>query len=193
MPFVSTKNKAAAAGGTGGYLNPNKVPAGTSVRFALLQEEGFEFFECWGINAVGKKHPFRFASDPSPEEIEEEMGEDFSRQMDDKGIAFQPAKFAIAVPIYNYGTGAVEVLEMTQKTLINELDAISQMDDYEDLLEFDFVLGREGALKETTYSLRAVNRKKGMQADIDEAWSEARAGGFDITRMLTGDSPFKKG
>jgi len=193
MPFISDKNKAAAAGGTGSYLNPSKIPSGSNVRFALLDDQPLEFFECWGEDSSGNTQPFRFAEDPSPEEIAEEMGEEWSRRLNRDGNGPEKVKFSIAVPVYNYETEKVEVMPLTQKTLINELDSISQMEDYAELLDWDFVMGKEGTGLETKYSLRPAPRKKASQSQIEEAWTEARASGFDISRMLTGGSPFKKG
>jgi hypothetical protein len=82
-------------------------------------------------------------------------------------------------------------MQLGQKSLINELDSVSQMEDYADLLAWDFVLGKEGVGLETRYSLRTAPRKKGAQDDIETAWTEARDSGFDISRLLTGDNPFK--
>ena len=192
MPFISEKNKAAAQGGGGGYLNPSKIQPGTSVRFALLDDQPLEFFECWGEDANGNSKPFRFEEDPSPEEIREEMGEEYSRRMNRDGNGPEKVKFSVAVPVFNYDSEKVEVLPLTQKTLINELDSISQMEDYAELLDWDFVLGKEGTGLETKYSLRAAPRKKGCQSIIEEAWSESRSSGFDITRMVSGGNPFKK-
>jgi hypothetical protein len=174
MGFISSKNKAAASGGSGGgYLNPSKIQSGGSVRFALLADQPLEFFECWGETAEGSVKPFRFTEDPSPDDIEAEMGPDYSRRMNREGTAPEKVKFAIAVPVYNYETD------------------ISQMEDYADLLSWDFVMGKEGNGLETRYSLRPVPRKKGSQGTIESAWSDAVSGGFDINRILTGENPFK--
>ena len=54
-------------------------------------------------------------------------------------------------------------MQLSQKSLQNELDDISQMEDYANLLEWDFVLGKEGNGLETRYSLRPVPRKKGTR------------------------------
>tara|TARA_R110002020_G_scaffold118313_1_gene270509 strand:- start:34 stop:615 length:582 start_codon:yes stop_codon:yes gene_type:complete len=191
MPFISDKNKSAASGGSGGgYLNPSKIQSGGNVRFALLDDQPLEFFECWGESSEGIK-PFRFAEDPSPEDIEEEMGADFKRRLNREGTAPEKVKFAIAVPVYNYDTSSVQILQLTQKSLINELDSISQMEDYADLVAWDFVLGKDGVGLETRYSLRTAPRKKGAQDDIETAWTEVRDSGFDVSRMLTGDNPYK--
>ena len=190
MPFISEKNRSAAIGGTSSYLNPAKIPAGTQVRFALLIEQPLEFFECWGEDENKKPMPFRFVEDPSPADIALEMGDNYTRRMDREGKGPEKVKFAMAVPVYNYDNESVEILSLTQKTLQQELDDISQMDDYQDLTAWDFVLGRTGAKLETKYTLRPVPRKKASNAMLETEWAKALKQGFDITRMLEGGNPF---
>jgi hypothetical protein len=192
MGFISSKNKAALSSGSGGgYLNPSKIQSGGSVRFALLADQPLEFFECWGETADGSVKPFRFIEDPSPDDIEAEMGPDYSRRMNREGTAPEKVKFALAVPVYNYETTSVQIMQLSQKSLQNDLDDISHMEDYADLLSWDFVMGKEGNGLETRYSLRPAPRKKGSQDAIESAWSDAVSGGFDISRLLTGGNPFK--
>ena len=194
MPFLSEKaSSAVAAGSGGGYLNPSKIQSGTSVRFALLEETPLEFFEVWGEAQDGSVKPFRFTDEPTPEDIETEFGSDYSRRLNRDGTAPEPAKFAIAVPVYNHDAGSVQVLQISQKSINRELDSISQMEDYANLLEWNFVLSKEGNGLNTEYSLRAVPRKKGSNDVLQEAWEEAQSGGFDIGRLLTGGNPFKEG
>ena len=64
MGFISSKNKSAiTAGSGGGYLNPSKIQSGGSVRFALLEDQPLEFFECWGESSEGGVKPFRIYAD----------------------------------------------------------------------------------------------------------------------------------
>jgi hypothetical protein len=192
MPFLSSKAASAVAGGTGGgYLNPSKIQSGSSVRFALLSDQPLEFYECWGEAEDGSVKPFRFAEDPSADDISTEMGDDYTRRQNRDGTAPEPVKFAIAAPVYNFDTSAVQIMQLSQKSIIRELDGISQMEDYANLLEHDFVLGKEGNGLNTEYSLRPVPRKKGSEKAIDDAWTEAKDGGFEIGRLLTGENPFK--
>jgi hypothetical protein len=192
MPFLSQKASSAVAGGTGGgYLNPSKIQSGSSVRFALLSDQPLEFFECWGEAEDGSVKPFRFAEDPSDADIKEEMGDAYSRRLNREGTAPEGVKFAIAAPVYNFDTEGVQIMQLSQKSIIRELDGISQMEDYANLLEHDFVLGKEGNGLNTEYSLRPVPRKKGADKAIGGAWAEAQESGFDIGRLLTGENPFK--
>ena len=191
MGFLSKQASATVSSSAsgGGYLQVSKLPDGGSVRFALLSDEPLEFYECWGTSSDGTK-PFRFDTEPTPEQVQLEMG-DYEPREGRGGPGTIDIKFAIAVPVYNFDTGNVQVLSLTQKSILKELDQISQMDDYEDLLSWDFSLSKKGAGLTTEYTLRPVPRKKGAQEHIDAAWIEAKSAGFDISRLLTGGNPFK--
>jgi hypothetical protein len=116
---------------------------------------------------------------------------DFEPREGRGGPGTADVKFAIAVPVYNYESGKVQVLQITQKSILKELDSISQMEDYEDLLSWDFSISKKGSGLTTEYTVRPVPRKKGSQEHIDAAWLESKAEGFDLTRLLTGGNPFK--
>ena len=193
MPFLSeSASSAVAPGAGGGYLNPSKIQSGTTARFALLDDNPLEFYEVWGETGEGQVKPFRFSNDPTPDDIQAELGPDYSRRLNRDGTAPEAVKFAIAVPVFNHDSGKVQILQLSQKSIIRELDSISQMEDYANLLEWDFVLGKEGNGLNTEYSLRAVPRKKGSDGDIKDSWEDVQAGGFDISRLLSGTNPFKE-
>jgi hypothetical protein len=193
MPFLSKQASAAVSSGTtgGGYLALSKLPDGGSVRFAMLSDEPLEFYECWGT-CDGASKPFRFDYEPTPEDVTAEMG-DFEPREGRGGPGTIDVKFAIAVPVYNYESGKVQVLQITQKSILKELDSISQMEDYAELLSWDFSISKKGSGLTTEYTVRPVPRKKGAQEHIDAAWIEAKSEGFDISRLLTGANPFKAG
>jgi hypothetical protein len=191
MAFLSKQASAAisSSGSGGGYLQLSKLPDGGSVRLALLAKNPLEFYECWG-SCDGASKPFRFDYEPTPEHITLEMG-DFEPREGRGGPGTVDVKFAIAVPVYNYESGKVQVLQITQKSIQKELDTISQMEDYEDLLSWDFNISKKGSGLTTEYTVRPVPRKKGAQEHVDAAWLESKSEGFDISRLLTGGNPFK--
>jgi len=191
MPFLSKAASASvnSSNSGGGYLTLSKLPDGGSVRFALLSDEPLEFYESWGT-ANGASKPFRFDFEPTYEDVVAEMGE-FEPREGRGGPGTADVKFAIAVPVYNYESGKLQVLQITQKSILKELDQISQMEDYENLLQWDFTVSKKGSGLLTEYTLRPVPRKKGSQEHIDAAWLEAKSEGFDISRLLTGANPFK--
>ena len=133
---------------------------------------------------------FRFDFQPTPEDVTAEL-EDFDPRDGRCGPRTFDIKFFNYVPVYSYEVGKVQVLQLTQKSIIKELDTISQMEDYEDLLAWDFLLSKKGSGLTTEYTLRPAPRKKGSQEHIDAAWLEAKSEGFDISRLLTGGNPFK--
>ena len=185
-----SKNAQAAVAGGGAYLNPSKVAAGSKVRFCLVSDEPLEFYECWAEGPDGKAKPFRFDSEPSPDDMALAFG-DFTRRMNREGTGPEPIKFCLALAVYNFDTARVEILQLSQKSLIRELDAISQMPDYDDLTAVDFLLGKEGSGLNTEYKLTPVPRKKGADKDIAAAWDDTRSAGFDLSRLLEGADPFK--
>jgi len=191
MGFLSKQASAtvSSSGTGGGYLQVSKLADGGSVRFALLSDEPLEFYECWGTDGSSTK-PFRFDFEPTPEDVATEMG-DFEPREGRGGPGTIDIKFAIAIPVYNYDTGNVQVLSLTQKSIIKEIDQISQEEDYADLTAWDFNLSKKGSGLLTEYKLRPAPRKKGAQEHIDAAWIEAKSNGFDLGRLLTGGNPFK--
>ena len=189
MALLSKSAQAAVSGG-GAYLSPSKIAAGSSVRFALLSDEPLEFYEVWAEGPDGKSKPFRFASEPGHDDLTLAFG-DFTRRMNREGTGPEPIKFALALPVYNFEAAQVQILQLSQKSIIRELDNISQMPDYDDLTAIDFILGKEGAGLNTEYKVTPVPRKKGADKDIAAAWEDSRAAGFDISRLLEGADPFK--
>ena len=190
----ATKSKLAAivsgTGGGGGYLNPSKIQAGTSKRFKILSDSPLESWCVWGEDPSGACKPFRFADDPSPSEIEEKMGGEYVRRMNREGTAPEAVKPGMAFFVWSYTDNAVMLAEFSQKGLIKELLSICSMEEYSDLSEWDFDLGREGAGLATEYTLRAVPAKKGEGPAIAAAWETAQAKGYSLNALLTGENPF---
>ena len=194
MPFLTEKAKAEVTSTqSGGYINPTKLESGGSVRFALLDDQPLEFYEVWGESGEGKLKPFRFADTPTQEDAEIEMGNEFTRRMNRDGTGVEPAKFGIAVPVFEHDSQEVKIFQATQKGIIKEFDKISQMEDYSDLLAWDFVLSREGTGLKTEYSLRVVPRKKGTSPLIEATFAELKEKGFEIKELMTGGNPFAPG
>lgn len=177
-------------GGRNDYLSPSKVKADGQVRFCILAPEPLCYFEVWGEDETGKGKPFRFAQEATADEIEQEMGANYKRRLKDDGTE-EPQKFALAMPVYNFDAKRVQVLSITQKGLQKELDEISQVEEYEDMSSWDFVMTKSATVSPDMYGLRPVPRKAATQPAIDAAWDEAVKNGFDISRLLTGGHPFK--
>lgn len=192
MAFISKKASALVSGGssnTGGYLSASKLGDGDSMRIAIVSPEPLEFFTVWGETEEGQKKPFRFVSEPSPSDIIAELGE-FKQRMNYEGTELEKPKFAISMFVFDYQDEKIKVLEIGQKTLIKELDKISQTEDYENLHEWDFTISRTGTKMSTEYKILPGPRKKGFTPKIQQAWEDAIEAGYDIQQLLVGGSPF---
>ena len=192
MGFISSKASKIASGGgggNGGYMTASKLGDGESYRVAILSEEPLESWTVWAENAEGSKKPFRFVDEPAPTEITAELG-DWKQRLNYEGSELEKPKFHINFFVFDYADEKVKVFEIGQKTLMKELDGISQSEDYEDLHAWDMVFSREGLKMATTYKILPGPRKKGMQEKIDAAWEKAQAQGYDLKQLLVGGSPF---
>jgi len=190
MALLSKSAQAAVSGASGGYLTPSKIASGSSIRFALLSDEPVEGYELWADGPDGKAKSFRFAQEPTPAQIDAKLGE-YTRRLNREGTAMEPLKFFIALPVYNYESERVEIMQLNQKSLIRELDRISQSDDW-NVVECDFTMSKTGAGLGTEYKLLPANRKKGSDETIADAWADAQSAGFDLSQLLVeGGNPFR--
>ena len=186
---ISDSGRKAAEGGKGGgFLSVSKLGDGEEYRLAIVSEEPLESWTVWG-ELDEKKKPFRFTSEPDAEDILAELG-DYQQRMTYEGDKLEPPKFSIAFFVYDYQDGQIKVLEIPQKTLIKEIDKLSNDEDYQNLHDWDLKFSRSGLKLETKYSILPCPRKEGSQEKISEAWAEALTAGCDINALLTGDSPF---
>ena len=188
---LSAKAKAQTAQkeSSGGYLSLKNIKDGEPARFHVVSQDPLEFWQVWGESPDGQAKPFRFTDEPSPSDIDAELGE-YTRRLNFEGTAPDKVVFSLAFFAYNYDTETIQVVQFTQKTLIRELDSIVSMEDYEDLSQWDFSLGRDGKASPITYSLRCVPIKKGTREKIDAAWAAAQEKGYDLNQLLTGGNPF---
>ena len=123
------------------------------------------------------------------ENIQAELG-DFEQRLNYEGTALEKPKFAVSTFVFDYTSETVKVLEIGQKGLMKELDALSQSEDYSNLPEWDFTISRTGMKLNTEYRIVPGPRKKGMQEKIDAAWSEAESKGYNLQALIVGESPF---
>ena len=191
MGFISAKASnivGGGGGGTGGYLSASKLGDGESCRIAILSPEPLEYWTVWGENGDQKK-PFRVADEPNEQEILQELG-DFKQRMNYEGTELEKPKFALSFFVFDYEDSKVKVFELGQKTLIKELDNISQQEDYEVIQDWDLVVSRKGLKMQTEYKILPAPRKKGMQQVIDDAWAEAKGKDYDLSQLMVGGNPF---
>jgi len=190
MGFISSQasKQASGGGGQGLYLSVSKLGDGDSYKVAIVSPEPLEFFEVWGESEDGTKKPFRFSSEPSADDITAELGE-FKQRMNYEGTALEAPKFVLAFFVFDYADSKIKVMSIPQKTVIKELDRLSQDEDFADVHSYDLKFSRTGLKMATEYRVTPVNRK-GDGADIKAAWDAAQESGYDLKELLIGGSPF---
>jgi hypothetical protein len=192
MPFISAtaRKNTENGGGNKDYLKIKKEKIGDSIRFAILSEEPLDYWAAWACEtATGKFKPFRFVSQPTDADIEAEIGPNFERAKAYRSEEIRPPAFCITMFVWSFEDEKVMVLELDKKTLIREVDAISQQPDYEVIQDTDLIITFKGP-DNGWYSVMPAPRKKGTQDQIDAAWTEAQQKGYDLNQLLAGASPF---
>ena len=194
MGFQVSKTAAGIAsgggGGTGGYLTAGKLGDGDHYRVAIVSEDPLEYWTLWAETDEGQKKPFRFTSEPSADDIHAELGDDWKQRMNYEGTALEAPKFGMSFFVFDFADSKIKVFEMTQKTLIKELDKLCNDDDYSEIAAWDLKINRTGLKMNTEYSILPSPRKKGSQDQIDAAWKVAQDQGYDINQLLVGGNPF---
>ena len=93
--------------------------------------------------------------------------------------------------MYNYDLERVQVFSWVQKTITQQFDVISQLEDYADsMTDCDFYLSREGQGTDTKYTVQAAPKKKAMAKTVEDAWEAEKE--FDLERLISGGNPFKE-
>lgn len=192
MPFISAtaRKNTESGGGNSDYLKIKKDKVGDSIRFCILSKEPLDYWTAWGCEiGTGKFKPFRFISQPTDAEIASEMGPNFERAKAYQSEEIRPPAFALSMFVWSFENDKVMVLELDKKTLIREIDSISQQPDYEVIQDTDLIITYRGP-NDGWYSVMPAPRKKGTQDAIDAAWADAQANNFDLKQLLVGGSPF---
>jgi hypothetical protein len=193
MALLTTEQRSSIASSAANYVQVSKIDENKPLRFAIVDEK--QILACyyvWGENNKSERRAFRFITRPTDAEIEAEMTAlGYSRRPGFDKLTLDQPKFCVNIPIYSFNDEGIKIISITQKGIIQELDRISQVEDYEDLTAQDFQLSRKGSGLETTYHLIVLPRKAAQNKVIEEAWTAVSAD-FDMKRLLDNGDPFVK-
>ena len=104
------------------YLRPNKIEIGSPAVFALLEEDPLEYYLVWGTpKEGGNNQPFRFLENPSDQEIELEMGRNFTRALNYEKTEIDRIYKCSTWPVYNWLKNRVEVFEISQISISRQI------------------------------------------------------------------------
>lgn len=103
-------------------------------------------------------------------------------------LEVKDGKYFWALPVWNYAENRVQILELTQKTIIQSITNYAKDPDFGHPSGYDVVITRRGEKLNTEYSVIAKPPKP-LGADIEAEWKAIRPT-FDLTRLFDGGDPF---
>lgn len=200
MSFFSKEAAASLSGNSSkassdDYFKTSAIENKGQARIRIISKKALHFWQVWGESGDGKKS-FRFRDEPTPEQIEMELGEYRAECRRDKEGNPIPGAYKVGTPIvaaiYNYEESKIQIWQVDSVNIRRELFSISQQEDYnKDITSVDLVIRKEiGSNGYPSYSILPVPIKKGTEEAVDAAWIEAQENGFDLDRHLDGGNPF---
>lgn len=102
------------------------------------------------------------------------------------GLPRTPQNFW-AFPVYNYQEKKVQILEITQTTIMRGIEGCMTDPDYgKDVTQYDFVVVKTGKDRDVEYTVRPKPPKL-VSEDILDAYEKVT---IDLEAMLRGEDPF---
>jgi len=95
-------------------------------------------------------------------------------------------KYFWAMKVYNYNTSQVEILQITQKTILNVILEYSNDEDYGDPRTYDITISRKGEKMESEYTTTVSPPKEAIEQVTDADLATP----VNLQALLTGSNPF---
>lgn len=93
-----------------------------------------------------------------------------------------------AMVVWSYEEEKVQVLELTQKTIMNPLYEMEQNADWGDLKNYDIQINKKKEGDKTTYTVLGIPPKP-LLSEIKEAYQKADV---DLNKLFEGEYPFEE-
>lgn len=141
-------------------------------KFRILEKPIFGW-EGWKEGKDGKDVPVRFKFTEKPENT----------------TSFRDGRINHfwAMPVWNFRTERVEVLEITQKRIQQAIESLAKDEDWGSPLGYNLNVKREGEKLETKYMVNPAPNSE-VPEEATKAFKALKD--FDITRLYDGGDPF---
>ena len=96
-------------------------------------------------------------------------------------------KFFWAFPVWNYAEKKVQILEITQKTILNYIKKVIDNPKWDDPRDYDFIVTREKQGEKTVYTVTNDPKEK-LDKSIIDIYLDTP---IRIGALFTGEDPFK--
>lgn len=130
-------------------------------------------YEYWKTNKDKSRTPVRVRmGEPIPaDEIEEN----------------ETIKHFWAMPVYNYKDERIQLLEITQKSILKAIRILERSKDWGNPLEYDLLIVKEGQKLETKYTVQPVPPKK-LDPAIIQLYKDME---INLEELFEGKDPFE--
>lgn len=180
MGILSDRARKVAEATGGQFISPAKIPLNKTIRVRILSPKPVEGYQVWGEDARGQRRAFLFSDVPSAEDMDRAFGQNFTLGTNQfNGGPEEPALF-IALAVWDYASEAVRILQITQRTLMRNIDDIAEKEEYDPIQDWDLDIKRE----EKSYPVLPVPIKPASKAAVDAAWAAVQAGGFSLEKAV---------
>ena len=142
-------------------------------RFRILSKPiiGWEYW----IEEAGKRNPRRVKKFTEiPTRIQNQTGQD------------KPKHFW-AMVVWNYLDNKIQILEITQKSIMKAIESLVQDSDWESPLNYDLVVKKEGDGLETEYQINP-KPKESVDPEIVEIYKSTNV---NLEALYSGNDPFE--
>jgi len=113
-----------------------------------------------------------------------------SADLDERTGEPRMAKHFWAMVVYNYDLDKVQVLELTQKTILRTIRGLAKSKDWGSPLNYDLSVVKSGKGFETSYDT-IPSPPKPLSEEVSKAWKEAEDK-IDIEVLFEAEDPFAK-
>jgi hypothetical protein len=166
--------KVPASQGVDRYLKPAKLPKGDT-RIRILSDiiTGFIW---WDETDEGNR-PVRV---PNWKDVPKAIW----KRDSNKAVHFW------ATAVWNYTEEAVQILEITQRTIQEALTGYEENAEYGDLKAYDITITRKGEGRDTSYVVLPSPTKKPMSKEVVKEYTDLE---IDLQALYAGEDPFGGG
>lgn len=151
------------------------------------------------MNFVKGENKFRVLGSPV-------VGQEYWQEKDDKKVPVRlkptdkidhreegamDAKYFWAMPVWNYEENDLQVLQVTQKSVLKKIKLYADNEKWGNPRGYDLVVTKTGEAKQTRYETIAEPHSD-LTDEIKERWEDVKKAGFDLNRLYENENPFGK-
>jgi len=136
-----------------------------------MMGEPFFYYETWLENDDGSRTPKRF---------------DLNEQIPTGELGPDGVKQVMSIVVYNYNEKAIQIMSISQKTILKAIKSYSENPKYGNPTGYDINITKEGEGKQTRYSVIADPKEK-VSDEVKKAYDNEN---IELEMLLLNGDPF---